>query len=125
LGLAGRDPFDPEALRLQTKIFQHEINTCRAVLGFFITFQVMTFAQVSPAHQDAVGAFGEGVDYQVGVDHPGAHHPDDPAVGGILDAGDAGQIGAGIGAPVAAKGHDQRFVLVFHGYSKIQSSRLL
>jgi len=27
-------------------------------LRFFITIQVMTFAQVSAAHQDAVGSFG-------------------------------------------------------------------
>jgi hypothetical protein len=83
-------------------------------LGFFITFQVMTFAQVSPTDQDAVGAFGEGVDHQVGVDHARAHHPDDAAVGGILNPGDPGQVRPGIGAPVAAKSHDQRFVLIFH-----------
>jgi hypothetical protein len=114
LGFRGRNPLNPEALRFQAEVFQHHLNTFCAALGFFITFQVMTFAQVSPTDQDAVGAFGEGVDHQVGVDHARAHHPDDAAVGGILNPGDPGQIRPGIGAPVAAKRHDQRFVLVFH-----------
>jgi hypothetical protein len=69
---------------------------------------------VSPTHQDAVGAFGEGVDHQVGVDHPRAHYPDDSAVGGILNPGDPGQVGPGVGAPVAAESDNQRFILVFH-----------
>jgi len=74
----------------------------------------MTFAQVSPTYQDAVRSLGKGVDHQVGVDHAGTHHPDDAAIGGILDPGDPGQIGPRIGAPVATEGDNQRFVLVFH-----------
>jgi len=108
-------PFKPEALRLQAEVFQHHVNSFGAISGFFITFQVMTFAEVSPAYQDAVRSFGEGVDHQVGVDHARAHYPDDAAVGRILNPGDPGQIRPGIGTPVAAKSHNQRFVLLFHG----------
>jgi hypothetical protein len=114
LSFRGRDPLNPETLRFQTEILQHQINSFRSVLGFFITFQVMTFAQVSPAYQDAVRSLGEGVDYQVGVDHARAHYSDDAAVGRILNPGDSGQVRPGIGAPIAAESDDQRFVLVFH-----------
>jgi len=74
----------------------------------------MTFTQVSPTDEDTVGALGEGVDDEIGVDHAGAHDPDDAAVGRILDPRDPGQIGAGIGAPVAEKGDDQGFELIRH-----------
>jgi hypothetical protein len=114
LGLRGRNPLNPEALRFQAEVFQHHVNSFRSALGFFITFQVMTFAQVSPADQDAVGAFGEGVHHQVGVDHARTHYPDNAAVGGILNPGDPGQVRPGIGTPVAAESDDQRFVLIFH-----------
>jgi hypothetical protein len=74
----------------------------------------MTFTEVSPTDEDAVGSLGEGVDDEIGVDHAGAHDPDDAAVGGVLDAGDPGQVGTGIGTPVAEKGYDQGFELIRH-----------
>jgi hypothetical protein len=114
LGLGGRNPFNPEPLRLQAEVFQHHLNSFRTIFGFFITFQVMTFAQVSPTYQDAVRPFGECIDHQIGVDHARAHYPDDPPVGGVLKPGYARQVCPGVGAPVAAEGDDQRFVLVFH-----------
>jgi hypothetical protein len=74
----------------------------------------MTFSEVSPTDQDAIGPLGEGVDDEIGVDHAGAHDPDDEAVGRILDPRNPRQVSAGVGAPVAEKGDDQRFELVFH-----------
>jgi hypothetical protein len=77
-----------------------------------ITFQVMAVAQVSPHDHDAVDAFIQGMDYQVGVHHPGAVHPDDPQVGGILHAGDARQVRTGISAPVTEEAKDYWFEIV-------------
>ena len=114
LGLGGGNPLEAEALGFQSEVLQHEIDAFGPALCFDITFQVMTFAQVSPADQDTVGALGERVDDQVGVHHAGAHYPDDAAVGGVLNSRDAGQVGAGIRAPVAEKSDDQRFELIFH-----------
>jgi hypothetical protein len=74
----------------------------------------MTFTQVSPTYEDAVRALGEGVDNEIGVNHTGAHDPNDAAVGRVLDPGDPGQISAGVGAPVAEKGDDQGFELILH-----------
>ena len=119
LGLGGGNPLQTEALRLQSEVFQHEVDAFRPALCFYITFQVMTFAQVSPTQEDTIRPLGEGVDDQVGVHHTGAHDPDDSAVGRILDSRYPGQVSAGIGAPVAEKSNDQRFELVFHGYDPL------
>ena len=66
----------------------------------------MTFADVSAADKDTVGALGKRIYHQVGMHHPGAHNPDDPYVGRVLDPRHAGQISARIGAPVAAERYD-------------------
>jgi hypothetical protein len=84
-------------------------------LGFVITFQVMTVAQVSPHDQNAVDALAQGVHYQVGVNHPGTIHPNDPEIWRVLQPGDASQIGSGIGAPVAEKSENDWFKVIRHG----------
>jgi hypothetical protein len=112
LGLGRGNPFEAEALGLEAKVFQHQVNAFGSGLGFYITFQVMAFTQVSPTYDDTIGALGEGVDDEIGVDHTGAHDPDDAAVGWVLDPGDPGQVGAGVGAPVAEKGDDQGLELI-------------
>jgi hypothetical protein len=106
LGFGGGDPLQPETLGFQAEIFQHHINGFRSTLCFFITFQVMTFAQVSATHQHPVGSLGKSVNNQIGVDHTGTHHPDNPAVRGVLDPGNPGQISTGIGAPIAEEGNN-------------------
>ena len=74
----------------------------------------MTAPDMSPTHQQPIGSFGEGIDNQIGMNHPGAHYTDDTHIGRILNPGHTGQIGPGVGAPVATKGDNQRFVLFVH-----------
>ena len=63
----------------------------------------MTFADVSAADKNTVCALGKRIYHQVGMNHPGAHNPDDTDVRGILNPGHTGQIGACVGAPVTAE----------------------
>ena len=63
----------------------------------------MTVADVSAGDEDAVGAILESLEDKIGVDPPGAHHPDDAEMGGILEPAHPGEVGGGIGAPVAGK----------------------
>jgi len=41
----------------------------------------MAFPQMSPANQDPVSPFGQGINDQVGMDHSRAHGPDDAGIG--------------------------------------------
>jgi hypothetical protein len=83
----------------------------------------MTFAQVSATHQYPVGPLGKSVNDQIGVDHPGTHHPDNPAVRGILDPGNSGQISTGIGAPIAEEGDNKGFVFITHRSTSLSGFR--
>jgi hypothetical protein len=123
LGFGGGNPLQPETLRLQAEVFQHHINGFRSVLCFFITFQVMTFAQVSATHQHPVSTLGKSVDDQIRVYHTGTHHPDNPAVRGILDPGNSGQISTGIGAPITEEGDNKGFVFITHRSTSLSGFR--
>jgi hypothetical protein len=63
----------------------------------------MTFAGVTAHYQDAVCAEFKGFGNKVRMNHPGAHHPDDPHVSGILDTAGPRKIGGRIRAPIAGK----------------------
>jgi hypothetical protein len=99
-------PLQAEPFWLKTEVLHHQYDGVGSGFCFLITFQVMTFADVSATHQDSISALGQCIYYQAGMHHPGAHNPDDPYVGRILDSGHAGQIGASIGTPVTAEGYD-------------------
>jgi hypothetical protein len=71
-----------------------------------ITFQVMAVADVSAGHQRTVTTFPQRSGNEHGIHPAGAHHPDGTNVGGVLHAGYPGQVGPGVGAPVAQKGGD-------------------
>jgi len=74
----------------------------------------MTVPNVSTTHHDAINALFESLENIAQRNPPGAHHPDDSNIGGILKAADPGQISAGISAPVAAKCDDLRRKLSIH-----------
>lgn len=63
------DPLYPESVRVDTHVFQNELYGLRPSLCLVITIQVMTFAQVSAHHDDAVSAFFQSLNHQVGMDH--------------------------------------------------------
>jgi len=104
--LGGGDPLQAKALLLDTEIRQHQLNGFRAFFGFVIALLVVTIAMMTAANEDAVRPLGERVNDQVGMHHARTHDPDDPNAGRILGAGNACQVGAGIGAPVTAQGDD-------------------
>ena len=66
----------------------------------------MAVADMSPAHQDAVGAFLKSAQDMVGRYRGRAHDPYDPRVGRVLHPADAGQIRRTVGAPVAQESDD-------------------
>jgi hypothetical protein len=110
----GRNPLDGETLRIDPQILQDDADGGGAAQGFDITVQVMAFTEVSAHDDDAVGSLAQGTHHQVRMDHPRAHHPDGAHVGRVLQPGDAGEVAAGIGAPVAQKTDDRRFEVVGH-----------
>jgi hypothetical protein len=66
----------------------------------------MAVADMSPRHQDPVGALLKGLEDEIGIDPSGTHHPDNPHVGRVLKTAHACKIRSRIGAPVAGKGND-------------------
>jgi hypothetical protein len=71
------------------------------LLAFYITFQVMTVADVSAGNQDAVRPFQKRPEQEAVIYPAGTHEPDQANIGRILHAGHPGQIRPGIRAPVA------------------------
>jgi hypothetical protein len=95
-----------------------------------ITFQVMAFSEMSPHYDYAIRTFGQGINYQVRMNHARAHHPYRTHVRGILQTGYTRQISPGIRAPVAKKSDDVGFKVFRHVLSpavqvKIKSSTRL
>ena len=69
---------------------------------------------MAAADEDSVRPLGECINHQVGMHHARAHDADDADAGRILDAGNARQVCAGVGAPVATQGNDQGLKVVVH-----------
>jgi hypothetical protein len=74
----------------------------------------MAVANVSATYQNAVCPELEGPEDEVRRNTAGTHYTDQPNIRGILKAADAGQIGAGISTPVAAKSNDLGLELRSH-----------
>jgi len=66
----------------------------------------MTIPRVAAPDQHAVCPLQQHLEHVGGIEGAGAHHADDADIGGILDPRGPGQIGPGVGAPVAEKGDD-------------------
>jgi hypothetical protein len=111
---SGGDPLDGEPCGVDALEFQDDLGGFASGQGFVITFQVMTFAQVSAHQDDPVGSPVERFEDQIRVHHARAHHPHGAHVGRILQPGDACQISAGIGAPVAEKPQNHRLEFFTH-----------
>jgi hypothetical protein len=76
-----------------------------------ITRLVMTFAEASAGHKDAVRPCLQGLQDIMGRDRPGAHHPDDPDRGRILHSTDPSQVSGCISSPGTQKSYDFRLKL--------------
>jgi hypothetical protein len=69
----------------------------------------MTFAEVSAQDHDAVSALVQCLGDELRMHHARTHYPDDSHIGRVLHSRRTGQIGGGIGAPVASEGNDFGF----------------
>jgi hypothetical protein len=75
-----RHPCGSKAIGIDSKIFKDNLCYLLPSICLLITFQVMTFPEVSTNHQDAIGPFIEGAHHQVRTDHPRTHHPHYPQI---------------------------------------------
>jgi hypothetical protein len=69
--------------------------------GFIIAFLVVAVSRMAPGDKNSVGSFGECFQNKLRVDAAAAHDPDDAKIGSVSHAGCAGQVSAGVRAPVA------------------------
>lgn len=74
----------------------------------------MAVSNVAAGDQDPVGPLKKGLQEKSGLDPPGAHDPKETDLRRVGDPGNAGQIGPGVGAPMADKGEDEWFMLFRH-----------
>ena len=87
---------------------QHPPEHLEPAQRLVVALDVMAIARMAAADEHAVGAFGEGLEDELRVHAARAHQADDPDIRGVFQARDAGQVGGGVGAPVAEKSHDSR-----------------
>jgi hypothetical protein len=79
-----------------------------------ITRLVMTFAETSAGHKDAVSPCLQGLQDIVGRYRPGTHDPNDPDRRRILHSTDPSQVSGSISSPGAQKSNDLRSKLFSH-----------
>jgi hypothetical protein len=96
--------------------FEQMLGQLDLFFGLDITFQVMAVAEMSPGHQDPVGAGFQRRDDKGRIHPARAHDPDRAQVGRILHPGYPGEVRAGIGTPVAKKRHNL-WLEFYHGFT--------
>jgi len=69
----------------------------------------MAITEMSPGHQYAVASVLKCFQYEQRIDPPRTHDADRSNIWGILQPGNARQIGTGVGAPVTQKSNDLWF----------------
>ncbi len=104
-----RDPFETHAVAIDTQLLKQQLRQGHAAHALVVPFDVVAVAGMTAADQHAVGAAPEGVEDKCRIDPTGAHHANAGHIGRIVHARSAGQIGAGIAAPVAEKADNSRF----------------
>ncbi|GAM11873.1 hypothetical protein OR1_04197 [Geobacter sp. OR-1] len=111
--LGSRYPGELEPVQIDPDKFQELSEGGKPPPGVEVAGHVVAVARVATGNQDAVGPFLEGPQDEDRVDPAGAgelHHPD---IARVLHPAGAGQVGPGIGAPGADKGHYLGFEVVF------------
>jgi hypothetical protein len=61
---------------------------------------------MATSDEDRIGSFAEGFHDELGVETSGTHNSNDPDVRLIGVPGDTGEVGGGVGAPVAEESND-------------------
>jgi hypothetical protein len=77
------------------------LSTAYFLFSLNITFQVMAITEMSPSHKDAVTSFFKCSNDKQRINSAGTHDTYGPDIGWVLQSRNTGQIGPGIGAPVA------------------------
>ena len=112
----GRNPLQPQALLIDSQQSEQLAGFFNDLPAFYITFQVMTVADVSAGNQDAVRSFLESLEQKAVIDSARTHQPYQADIGRILHTGHPGQVSPGISAPVAYEGQYFWFNTVWHRY---------
>jgi hypothetical protein len=97
------NPFQPQAAFINPQEPEHLPGFFNDLLASYITFQVMTIADVSAGNQDTVRPFQESLEQKAVIHPAGTHESDQTDIARILHAGHPCQISPGISAPVANK----------------------
>ncbi len=108
LPFGGRGPNQLHAIRLDAHGRERVLEHGEAAHGLVVLLDVMALAGVAAGDHHAVGAVGQGLEDEGGIDPPAAHHADDADVRGVLDSRRAGQVGRPVRTPVAEEAHDFR-----------------
>src|SRR4030042_7148949 len=78
------DPVQAQPVLFDAELGQHFLEQGYPAGCFHITFQVMTFAGMSAADENAIGPFLESLEDKGGVHPAGAHDPDDADIGSVF-----------------------------------------
>jgi hypothetical protein len=97
------DPGQTQALPSDAGNVQKRRENIDFLFGLKITILVMTVAEMSTTHKNAVKPPGQSVDHKQGVHPTGTHHPHRTDGRRILESGNPRQVRTGIGTPVTQK----------------------
>lgn len=123
--LGGADPFHSKAVPGHAQIVEHAQEQRHAAPGEVIARGVMAVAGVAAAEDHAVGSALEGTEDEHRVHTAGAGNADDLYIRGVLKPVRSGEIGTGVGAPVATERDDLRLEFVFiHRHIASTSARI-
>ena len=89
-----------QSARFDPNMFQEVLQQDEFSSGIVITFQVMAVTRVSPRYPNTISSVTKGGQDKFGAHSSRARNPDNPDIGGVLEAAHPGQIGCSITAPV-------------------------
>src|SRR5208337_1226980 len=106
LRLCRAHPPELEPFRVDAPRLEHDLPPGDPLLCLRVRADVVAVSGMASCHEDCPGTLREGVEDEPLRDSSRTHGPDDPRVGRILDLHDSGQVGPGVGAPVAGEDQD-------------------
>ena len=116
--LAGRHPFQPQPLGIDADVLEDALGDQAVAQRVVVAFRVVVaVVQVAAADEHPVGLLREGAEDEFQVDPARAHQANHPQMRRVLEAGDAGEVGAAVAAPVAQKTDDDGFELGGSGHA--------
>src|SRR5210317_1443693 len=107
--VTGANPGQPEPLISKAELGKDLFYKLDPPPSLEISVDIIAVSGVTSADQDRIGPLKQGLDHIFGVNHAGAHDPNQPHIGRISQSGSSSQIRSGVRAPVANKSNDGRF----------------